>query len=72
MEPTSDGRYDLVVTGSRGRGGVRSALLGSASHHLLHQSPIPVLIGHGDRSRELQTLQSIRAAWCAASKIDER
>ncbi len=44
IEQIKRGRHDLVVMSSRGRGAVRSALLGSVSHHVLHHSPVPILI----------------------------
>jgi nucleotide-binding universal stress UspA family protein len=38
------GSDDLLVVGSRGHGGIKTALLGSVSNHVIQHAPCPVVV----------------------------
>ena len=47
LDAARDGEVDLIVTGSRGRGPVRSMLLGSVAAEVAAHAPCPVLVARG-------------------------
>jgi nucleotide-binding universal stress UspA family protein len=49
IEQIKRGGHDLIAMGSRGRGAIRAAALGSVSHYALDHSPVPILIVHATK-----------------------
>jgi nucleotide-binding universal stress UspA family protein len=41
-----EGDFDVIVMGSRGRGRMTAALLGSVSNRLMHDAHVPVIVIH--------------------------
>jgi len=44
IETATKGKYDIIVIGSRGLGGIKQLLLGSVSDRFSDKAPCPVLI----------------------------
>jgi nucleotide-binding universal stress UspA family protein len=46
LRAAREGEHDLIVMGSRGRGRVSAAVLGSVSNHVMHEADVPVIVIH--------------------------
>ena len=57
LKRATAGNHDLIVMGSRGRGAISSAVLGSSSHFVLNHATVAVLIIHetGDDPAAVQS-----------------
>ena len=56
----SEGGYDLLVVGSRGRGALGELILGSVSQRLVDDAPCPVLIAGKDATVRHAPADSVR------------
>lgn len=68
LHQTETGTYDLLVLGSRGRGGLTASLLGSVSHHVLNHCKIPVLIVHEEGEQTTAPSEPLEAPSTAAPR----
>ncbi len=46
LRMATDGEFDLIVMGTRGRSGITRALLGSVTENVVHRAPCSVLVVH--------------------------
>jgi nucleotide-binding universal stress UspA family protein len=49
LRAARDGNHDAIILGSRGRGRVSAALLGSVSNRVMHDAEVPVIVVHRPR-----------------------
>jgi nucleotide-binding universal stress UspA family protein len=46
LRAAREGEHDVIVMGSRGRGRMSAALLGSVSNRVMHDADVPVIVIH--------------------------
>ncbi|KAL9545172.1 hypothetical protein MBANPS3_007262 [Mucor bainieri] len=51
----------MLVCGSRGRGSVRTLLMGSVSTYLVHKSPVPVAVIRRQKKKKRVKHQTVEA-----------
>ena len=44
IKAAKNGKYDVIIIGARGLGGIKEKFLGSVSNYVMHESSIPVLV----------------------------
>jgi nucleotide-binding universal stress UspA family protein len=52
LRAAREGEHDVIVLGSRGRGRMTTALLGSVSNRVMHDADVPVIVIHRPRGDE--------------------
>ena len=54
---------DMIVVGTRGRGGIAGMLLGSTSQGILHNTQVPVMIVPQLEDPRVETAPSAEITW---------